>query len=221
MDERLRQTVCERAEPSRLVTGPAPCDPCQAFGLSVSLNLTHPKPMTESPALDGPAPMEGHGAYNRSSRVQATGSSAAVPSLEKAARQVDLAAPPEPIVIADYGSSEGHNSLSPLTAAIGALRERIGRERAISVVHTDLQGNNFTALFKVLASDPDSYLRGDPAVFPMRGRKIVLRANSTLVECDPRVELLGGPMAQPGPGVDPRSGAGCLQSRRGRASGFF
>jgi hypothetical protein len=38
---------------------------------------------------------------------------------------------------------------------------------------------------------------------PMRGRKIVLRANSTLVECDPRVELLGGPMAQPVPGVDP------------------
>ena len=51
--------------------------------------------------------MEGHGAYNRSSRVQATGSSPAVPSLEKAARQVDLAAPPEPIVIADYGSSQG------------------------------------------------------------------------------------------------------------------
>jgi SAM dependent carboxyl methyltransferase len=110
--------------------------------------------------------MEGHGAYNRSSRVQATGSSPAMPSLERAARQVDLPAPPEAIVIADYGSSEGHNSLSPLTVAIGALRERIGREHAISVVHTDLPGNDFTALFKVLASDPGSYLRGDPAVFP-------------------------------------------------------
>ena len=69
--------------------------------------------------------MEGHGAYNRSSRVQATGSSPAVPSLEIAARQVDLAAPPEPIVIADYGSSEGRNSLSPIagvppTIEIGA-----------------------------------------------------------------------------------------------------
>ena len=69
-------------------------------------------------------------------------------------------------MIADYGSSEGHNSLSSLIAAIGALRERIGRKRAISVVHTDLPGNDFTALFKVLASDPGSYLRGDPAVFP-------------------------------------------------------
>jgi hypothetical protein len=85
--------------------------------------------MTDSPALDGPAPMEGHGAYNRGSRVQATGSSAAVPSLEIAARQVDLPAPPEAIVIADYGSSGGHNSLSPLTVAIGALRERAPRDR--------------------------------------------------------------------------------------------
>ncbi len=122
--------------------------------------------MTDLPALDGPAPMEGHGAYNRSSRVQAIGSLPAVPSFETSAKQVELAEPPEPVVIADYGSSEGHNSLGPLIAAIGALRERIGRERAISVVHTDLPGNDFTALFKLLLSDSGSYLCGDPAVFP-------------------------------------------------------
>ena len=34
-----------------------------------------------------PAPMEGHGAYNRSSRVQAAGSSPALPLFEDAARQ--------------------------------------------------------------------------------------------------------------------------------------
>jgi SAM dependent carboxyl methyltransferase len=110
--------------------------------------------------------MEGHGAYNRSSRVQATGSSLAVPLFEKAARKVQLTSPPDPVVIADYGSSEGHNSLEPLTAAISALRQRIGPERAISVVHTDLPGNDFTALFRMLTSDQSSYLRGDSAVFP-------------------------------------------------------
>lgn len=110
--------------------------------------------------------MEGHGAYNRSSRVQAAGSSPAVPLLEKAAQQVSLAASPEPIVIADYGSSEGHNSLAPLSVAIRILRERIGQARAISVVHTDLPGNDFGALFQTLASDPGSYLRDDPRAFP-------------------------------------------------------
>jgi len=110
--------------------------------------------------------MEGHGAYNRSSRVQAAGSPPAVALLDKAARQVPLVPAPERVVIVDYGSSEGHNSLAPLRVAISILRERIGRERAISVVHTDLPGNDFGALFQTLASDPDSYLRDDPHVFP-------------------------------------------------------
>jgi hypothetical protein len=108
--------------------------------------------------------MEGQGAYNRSSRVQAAGSLPAVPLLEQAARAVALPAS-QPIVIADYGSSEGHNSLAPIAAAIRALRERVGRERTISVIHTDLPANDFSALFQTLASDPESYLRNDSEVF--------------------------------------------------------
>jgi hypothetical protein len=110
--------------------------------------------------------MEGHGAYNRSSRVQAAGSSPAVPLLEKAAQEVLLPPASEQIVIADYGSSEGRNSLVPLQVAIRVLRQRIGKQRAISVVHTDLPGNDFGALFQTLASDPGSYLREDTAIFP-------------------------------------------------------
>jgi hypothetical protein len=43
----------------------------------------------------------------------------------------------------------------------------VGRDRAISVVHTDLPENDFPVLFQTLNNDPDSYLRGDPAVFAM------------------------------------------------------
>jgi hypothetical protein len=109
--------------------------------------------------------MEGRGAYNRNSRVQAAGSSPALPLFEQAAGVVAIAPAPEAVVIADYGSSEGRNSLIPMAAAIRVLRDRIGPQRAISVVHTDLPGNDFSALFTTLDSDPDSYLRGDPAVF--------------------------------------------------------
>lgn len=112
-----------------------------------------------------PAPMEGKGAYNRSSQVQAAGLSPAVRLLEHAAGTVALPEPPQPIVIADYGSSQGRNSIGPLAAVIGKLRQRIGSERAIWVVHTDLPGNDFTALFQTLAADPNSYLRGDSAVY--------------------------------------------------------
>ena len=121
--------------------------------------------MSEQSKFFPPAPMEGKGAYNRSSSVQAVGSLPAVALLERAARAVALPSPPELVVIADYGSSEGHNSLVPMAAGISALRKRVGNERAIFVFHTDLPGNDFTALFKTLENYPDSYLRNDPAVF--------------------------------------------------------
>jgi hypothetical protein len=121
--------------------------------------------MTGASGFVQPAPMEGEGAYNRSSRVQAAGSLPAVPLLEQAARAVPLPPPPQPVFIADYGASEGRNSLRPMAAAIGVLRERLGAGRPLFVFHTDLPGNDFAALFETLATDPDSYLRNDPATF--------------------------------------------------------
>ena len=121
--------------------------------------------MPQDPSFLTPSPMEGQGGYNRSSQVQAAGLSPAVPMLQLAARTVALPPGSQPIVIADYGSSEGHNSLLPLGAAIAILRQRIGPDRAISVVHTDLPENDFSVLFETLNTDPNSYLRRDHAVF--------------------------------------------------------
>jgi hypothetical protein len=97
--------------------------------------------------------------------VQAVGSLPAVALLDRVGRAVPLPPSPELVVIADYGSSEGHNSLKPIAATIRALRDRVGHERAIFVFHTDLPGNDFTALFQMLANGPNSYLRNDPAAF--------------------------------------------------------
>lgn len=44
--------------------------------------------MSEASTIDTPAPIEGHSAYNRSSRVQAAGSSPTLPLLAQAARDV-------------------------------------------------------------------------------------------------------------------------------------
>jgi SAM dependent carboxyl methyltransferase len=121
--------------------------------------------MAKPPSLVSPAPMEGAGGYNQRSRVQAGGSLPALPLLEKSANAVVLADAPAPIVIADYGAAGGHNSLAPMAAAIAVLRRRAGAARAISVVHTDVSGNDFGGLFRTLESDSESYLRGDPAVF--------------------------------------------------------
>src|SRR5215831_14268575 len=98
--------------------------------------------MEATPGPVRPAPMEKGGAYNRSSRVQASGLLPAVSLLEEAARVVPLPAPPQVPVIADYGASEGRNSLKPIGLALARFRERAGNERAFSVVHTDLPGND-------------------------------------------------------------------------------
>ena len=108
--------------------------------------------------------MAASGAYNRNSRVQERGRIPGMRLLERAASVVDLPDPPQPIMIADYGCSGGRNSLAPVATAIEALRRRANTP--ISVVHSDLPDNDFSALFDTLRNDPASYT-AVPAVFPL------------------------------------------------------
>jgi hypothetical protein len=110
--------------------------------------------------------MEGGGAYNLHGKVPAGGGTLALPYLEKAARSCTLLPGGDPIVIADYGSSQGKNSLAPMRAAIRCLRARVGCERPITVVHVDQHANDFNTLFDVLHSDPERYSIHDRNVFP-------------------------------------------------------
>ena len=84
---------------------------------------------------------------------------------EQAAASVPLPAAGLPLVIADYGAAQGRNSLGPMRAAIAAIRARAGGTLPISVVRTDIPGNDFSALFTLLATSPQSYLAGAVGVF--------------------------------------------------------
>jgi len=121
--------------------------------------------MPESSIVVRPEPMDS-ATYTTSSRLQAAGLLPAVALFEQAAEKVPLPAPPQPIVIADYGAATGHNSLKPISAAIEVLRRRTRHDHAILVAHTDVPDNDFTALFRTLADDHDSYLQHDTASFP-------------------------------------------------------
>ncbi|OBJ62345.1 SAM-dependent methyltransferase [Mycobacterium sp. 1423905.2] len=120
--------------------------------------------MPESSIVVRPEPMES-ATYTQSSRLQAAGLLPAVALFERAAEQVSLPKPPQPVVIADFGAATGHNSLRPLAAAIDVLRGRTRHDHAILVAHTDVPENDFTALFRTLDEDPDSYLQKDAAIF--------------------------------------------------------
>lgn len=112
------------------------------------------------------AVMQGKGFYNKHAAIPAAGGALALPLLEQAAKMIELDSGGRPIVLADYGSSEGENSLAPMRAAIAVLRARVGHERPIFVYHTDLPANDFSSLFRVLHSHPNSYLRDEQNVFP-------------------------------------------------------
>jgi hypothetical protein len=110
--------------------------------------------------------MEGKGSYNRHARLPAGGAALAMPLLEKAIQRVQFGTDEQPVVVADYGSSQGKNSMIPMQVAIRGLRHRIGPNRAISVFHVDQPSNDFAALFAVLHADPDRYVLDEPNVFP-------------------------------------------------------
>src|SRR5215471_19168318 len=66
--------------------------------------------------------MEAKGAYNRHAKLSADGAALALPLLEKAVQSVEIEPDGQSIVIADYGSSQGKNSMAPMQLAIRGLR---------------------------------------------------------------------------------------------------
>jgi SAM dependent carboxyl methyltransferase len=123
-----------------------------------------PKQAPTPTAKPAAAAMEGGGFYNRHSSMQAGGIVGLLPMLEKAARSIAIGE--EPVVIADYGASQGRNSMGPMRIAIEEIRARTGAARVVQVIHTDLPSNDFAALFGALETDPASYLSGQGNVFP-------------------------------------------------------
>jgi hypothetical protein len=109
---------------------------------------------------------EARGSYNRHAATQAAGGALALPLLEKAVQALTLESDEGPIVIADYGSSQGRNSLAPIRTAIAAFRRRAHAHRPICVVHVDVVENDFSTLFDVLDTAPENYISDDPDVFP-------------------------------------------------------
>lgn len=107
--------------------------------------------------------MEGAGFYNKHSSVQAAGIARMLALLEEAAN--DVVVGDEMLVIADYGASQGRNSMVPMRIAIETVRARCGADKPVMVFHTDLPSNDFPSLFNALKDDPTSYLTGSTDIF--------------------------------------------------------
>jgi len=62
----------------------------------------------------------------------------------------------DPIIIADFGSSHGLNSINAMKTIIHYLKQ-IEKEKQILVIHNDLPTNNWTSLFELLNKEQSYY----------------------------------------------------------------
>jgi len=94
-----------------------------------------------------PIKMRGAGYYSEHTQGAKLVIDAAIPLVLAAVEKMDLSGS-SPFGIADYGAADGGTSLALHHALIAALRART--ERAITITHTDLPHNDFSALFRLL-----------------------------------------------------------------------
>ncbi|KAI9029163.1 S-adenosyl-L-methionine-dependent methyltransferase [Hyaloraphidium curvatum] len=100
--------------------------------------------------------------YNKYSAGQGAMVVSGLPLLARAAAEIADPAG-RTAVVSDFAAAHGRNSLSPMGLAVDAL---LGRgASAVQVFHTDLPGNDFSTLLKLVSGD-GSYAAGRPNVFP-------------------------------------------------------
>src|SRR5262245_14600037 len=95
--------------------------------------------------------MVGQGFYNRNSAPQWAAIDYALPWLEASLESIELSAAPETITLADFGCSEGENSIAVMQRLLPVLRRQTSRP--LVTIHSDLATNDFSELFKNLRVD--------------------------------------------------------------------
>lgn len=98
--------------------------------------------------------MVGHGYYNRHSAPQRAAIDYVLPWLDAAVEALPLADVPATIGLADFGCSEGRNSIAVVQRLVTAVRRRCARP--IQTVHSDLPTNDYSELFRALRPEARS-----------------------------------------------------------------
>jgi gibberellin A4 carboxyl methyltransferase len=98
--------------------------------------------------------MVGQGFYNRHSAPQWTTIEYTLPWLEASLGSMNLPTTPDVIKLADFGCSEGKNSIAIMQRLLPVLRKRTARP--LATIHSDLATNDFSELFRGLRPDDRS-----------------------------------------------------------------
>ncbi len=103
--------------------------------------------------------MVGHGFYNRNSAPQMASIDYVLPWLDDALGGMVLADDPPTIGLADFGCTEGRNSIAVMRRLVASLQRRTSRP--FLTIHSDLPTNDFSELFVGLRPGGRSVFEGD------------------------------------------------------------
>ncbi|CAF4759360.1 unnamed protein product, partial [Rotaria sp. Silwood2] len=97
--------------------------------------------------------------YNSNSRPQMRAIELSIPFIQRAIEVLDLSSLPstQPVIIADFGSSHGLNSMYAMKVIIENLKTSKNKQRSGLVIHNDLPTNNWTILFDLLNKENSSF----------------------------------------------------------------
>lgn len=95
--------------------------------------------------------MVGHGFYNQHSAPQMAAIDYVLPWLDDACSSLPLSGSSSTLGLADFGCSEGRNSMAVMQRLTAALRARTSR--SIQTIHSDLPTNDYSELFRKLRPD--------------------------------------------------------------------
>ncbi len=106
--------------------------------------------------------MVGHGFYNQNSATQMAAIDDVLPWLESACASVDLTESAAATRLADFGCTEGRNSVAVMRHLAACLRQRTSAP--IQTIHSDLPTNDYSELFALLRPEGRSVF-DDPQVY--------------------------------------------------------
>ena len=95
--------------------------------------------------------MVGQGFYDRNSAPQWAAIEAVLPWVEEAIGEMALVDPPATVALADFGCSEGRNSIQVMRRLVPAIRARTARP--VQTIHSDLPTNDYASLLRNLRAD--------------------------------------------------------------------
>jgi hypothetical protein len=97
------------------------------------------------------------GSYNKNSASQLSLIQSSIPYIKQAIDILDINPSPFPIILADFGSSHGSNSVYVMKLILDYIKQINKTSRSFLIIHNDLPTNDWNSLFNILNQQENFY----------------------------------------------------------------